>query len=40
MCTRVLKQFGSWWRVWVFVPINGDSDLEGWVHSAYLNRQA
>lgn len=33
------ERVGSWWRVLVLVPINGDSDLEGWVHSAYLNRQ-
>lgn len=30
---------GSWWRVLVLTPINGDSDLEGWVHSKYLARK-
>lgn len=33
------EHVGSWWRVLVLSTLNGDNDLEGWVHSKYLARK-
>lgn len=40
--TRVMPlgpRRGAWWKVQVLDAIDGDRDLEGWVHSRYLSEQ-
>jgi N-acetylmuramoyl-L-alanine amidase len=29
---------GAWWQVDVLDVVNGQMDLQGWVHSRYLRR--
>jgi N-acetylmuramoyl-L-alanine amidase len=37
---EVLEKQGSWWRVQVLGVVNGDMDVEGWVHSRFLELKA
>lgn len=36
---EVQEKQGNWWRVQVLDAINGDMDIEGWVHSRFLRPQ-
>ena len=37
---RLRDQVGVWFHVDVLDAVGGDNDIEGWVHSRYLERVA
>ncbi len=38
--TPIGPRMGSWWLIKVLDTVDGNADLEGWVHSAYLRSDA